>query len=503
MKSLKKRVQSTGIILMLLWAAYEYVKTTVIYQPEEVEVLEDNFDDEQDLERLEKTGESQKIDIDIKQEIETYMDEFARMYVSEICGGDQKVFMQTKEVYADDFGEPIELTVYKNEKEEDIRYKVQLYGETGSSVTDYYLCEDFIYVNQEKNYYSSQILTPNYDDVLYRETKDWIILDDTVYELLDDGEMVAVEDYSFYGIEEVKGWAESVEKPEEETEEKPESGQTETENRAGPEAAMLEALQTAVQHEIEEYVLADMDHDGAKEMIGAYRNEKNSWRAGYCSSDGKICEPISPDIISCGNDCCTLEMLDVGEETHIVFNCWNMMGNEKRYSVLALRDQKIICLVPLQYGYVWMSEEGDILLDVEDYDGMYEPNGDDDGIMTMHTWKDTYLYYEDGVYKEYGAVEMTETEFLSYQNAQLLKDKIEEELRQPDTVSMEYSYFRRKNGIIHIQCDVQADSGVIRFGYYTVRYQDKVLEDELGNYNPGRLFGSFVWGPDNGIETVY
>ena len=50
---------------------------------------------------------------------------------------------------------------------------------------------------------------------------------------------------------------------------------------------------------------------------------------------------------------------------------------------------------------------------------------------------------------------------------------------------------------------MQADSGVIRFGYYTVRYQDKVLEDELGNYNPGRMFASFVWGPDNRIETVY
>lgn len=269
------------------------------------------------------------------------------------------------------------------------------------------------------------------------------------------------------------------------------------------EAELLVKMQSVTQLVVEDHKYIDMDHDGMKELIGVYRDEKGLWRAGYCSSDGKLCEIISEDIISCGNDCCTLETLDVGEETHLVFNCWNMIGTEKRYTIAALRDQKIVCLVPLQYGYVWMADEGDILLNIEDYDGVYEPSGDGEGIMTMHTWKDTYLYYVDGVYKEYGASEITEAEFLTYQNAQLLKNKIEEELRQSDTKSMKYSYFRRKNGIMHIQCDVQAESGAIQFGYYTVRYQDKVLEGELGSYNPGRMFESFVWGSDSGIETVY
>ncbi len=104
------------------------------------------------------------------------------------------------------------------------------------------------------------------------------------------------------------------------------------------------------------------------------------------------------------------------------------MGNEKRYAILALRDQKPVCLVSLQYGYVRMSDEGDILLNVEDYDGMYEPYDDGGGAMMLHTWKDSYLYYEDGAYKEYGAARITETEFVSYQHAQTLKEIIEEEL---------------------------------------------------------------------------
>lgn len=45
-----------------------------------------------------ETEESQKTEIDVKQEIETYMEEFVNMYMSEVCGGDQKIFMQTKDI---------------------------------------------------------------------------------------------------------------------------------------------------------------------------------------------------------------------------------------------------------------------------------------------------------------------------------------------------------------------------------------------------------------------
>jgi len=38
-----------------------------------------------------------------------------------------------------------------------------------------------------------------------------------------------------------------------------------------------------------------------------------------------------------------------------------------------LRDKEISCLIDDNYGYVWMTGEGDILLDVEDYDVAYAP----------------------------------------------------------------------------------------------------------------------------------
>lgn len=119
-----------------------------------------------------ETEESQKAEIDVKQEIEAYMEEFVSSYMSEICGGDQKIFMQTKDIY----------------------------------------------VNEEKEYYSSQILAETYDDVLYRETTDWIILEDGIYLLQDNGEMKIEEDAPFYSIEEVKGWTEELEESKESAE---------------------------------------------------------------------------------------------------------------------------------------------------------------------------------------------------------------------------------------------------------------------------------------------
>lgn len=87
-------------------------------------------------------------------------------------------------------------------------------------------------------------------------------------------------------------------------------------------------------------------------------------------------------------------------------------------------------------------------------------------------------------------------------NAQGLKDQIEKELKQPDTTKMEYFYFRRNNGIIHIQCNVENEYGTITYGYYTVRYQEHTLERESGECTPGRMSPSLLWDGDD-IETVY
>ena len=247
------------------------------------------------------------------------------------------------------------------------------------------------------------------------------------------------------------------------------------------EESLLTIIQDAAGCEMETYVYVDMDHDGFKELIGACSNGGAGYLTWYCSSDGKTCCLIQEHNIDA--ETCTLKLIELDHETHVVINTYNMIGNGKRYTIIALKDSAIACLLSNKYGYVYMTESGDIILDVEYYDAMYDP----DGGLRGHTWYDTYLYFDGETYKEYGAIEITEAEYSCYENAQVLKDMIANELEQPDTVKLEYSYFVRKNNIMYIQCDRYDDSVEIYYGYYTVRFADGILDDQLGEYMEGRM----------------
>ena len=229
-----------------------------------------------------------------------------------------------------------------------------------------------------------------------------------------------------------------------------------------------------------------MDHDGMKELIGIYCDDAGIYQTWYCSYDGEICNLVHQN--GEAMDACEIELLDVGDETHIVLNSYRMMGTGKNFSIIKLQDNKIRLLVSDQYGYVSMADGKNIVLNVEAYDGMYDPAI---GGMIQHTSKNTYLFFDGNTYKEYGAVEISEQEFLNYQNAGAVKSLIEEQRRQSDTVSLEFKYFKRKNGIMHVQCNVQNDLGEIQYGYYTIKYYGDELEIDVGEYNPGQMEPNF------------
>ena len=248
---------------------------------------------------------------------------------------------------------------------------------------------------------------------------------------------------------------------------------------------LLAITQTTSGKQLENYVYTDMDHDGSKELIDVYSHNMGLYQTWYCSSDGATCLLVHQN--NKGMDACEIELLDLKNETHVVINAYCMMGTKKNYSIISLKDKDISCLASNKYGYVRMTENGDITLDIEAYDGIYEP----DFGMNVHTWKDTYLYFDGKTYKEYGAKEITETEYLSYKNAQSIKNMIAYELKESDTTKLEYSYFVRKNNILHIQCNVYSSSGTIQYGYYTVRISDGMLDEQSGEYTMGQMAPGF------------
>lgn len=73
------------------------------------------------------------------------------------------------------------------------------------------------------------------------------------------------------------------------------------------------------------------------------------------------------------------------------------------------------------------------------------------------TSKDTYIYYDNGAYKEYGAMLIQEAEFLNFENAKEINDKVALKMlsilsdNNLEAGQFVYKYYIRKNGIMHIE----------------------------------------------------
>lgn len=211
-----------------------------------------------------------------------------------------------------------------------------------------------------------------------------------------------------------------------------------------------------------QYVYEDLDRDGEKELVAVIEEERG-YEVWYCGSDGSRCEKVCEidDLM----DGYRLEILRLESETHVAVNRYNMLGNAKMYSILALKEGGIKSLVSDHWGYVYQNGDGDIVMDIEAYDGHYDVDLD---FYIRHTWKDTYLYYDGEKYREYAAAVLTEEEFLqSYENSSDVLDAVRQSVELAEGESLEItSIFVRGNGIVQIQCEHRFAYGSIDFFYF-------------------------------------
>lgn len=261
------------------------------------------------------------------------------------------------------------------------------------------------------------------------------------------------------------------------------------------EARLLAMAEEAAGGEMRSHVCLDMDGDGTKELLGVcYSSASGCNEVWYCDGDAEACGVVHRHEPSL--DVCSLEVLDAGAERHVAVNSHVGMGTTAFFSILALRDGGIVCLVDSQPGNVRATDAGDIVLYVESYDGEYDAVAD---FMLLHTVKDTYIFFDGDTYREYGATELSEEEFLQFENAGDLKAAIEHDLRFEDYDRLEYRYFLRPNGILQVQCDLHDVAGNISYGYYTVRWQDGAVEaSPLGDREPGQMAASL-----STLDVVY
>lgn len=129
----------------------------------------------------------------------------------------------------------------------------------------------------------------------------------------------------------------------------------------------------------------------------------------------------------------------------------------------------------------------------EGYDGMYDPAI---GYM-LHSYKETYLYWAGASYKEYGATQISESEFMNFANAAEIKEAAVRaaESMGNGTEELSFSYFVRPNGILHIQCDRTSPEGYIYYGYFTLEYKGDTIKGEIvPEYGFGNEIGKYTDG---------
>ena len=109
-------------------------------------------------------------------------------------------------------------------------------------------------------------------------------------------------------------------------------------------------------------------------------------------------------------------------------------------------------------------------------------------------WQRYYLYWDHNKqsYQNYDVKEITEEEFLSYENAQTARDEVETAIKEDSKQSLvdlnvgshfDYSYFRCDNGIIYVNYVITTDSDVLYYYSIFMERNGTVVLDERQNYD--------------------
>lgn len=121
--------------------------------------------------------------------VQDYMMHFINLYsTNAMNNSDSSMRIEEFETELDNDGSTATLVKYLDNENRCLRYRVELYGETMNTVINYYLCEKFVLISKQNNYYSSQILQAGWDDILYSDTQRWIHWNDRIYTFSDNGE---------------------------------------------------------------------------------------------------------------------------------------------------------------------------------------------------------------------------------------------------------------------------------------------------------------------------
>lgn len=213
---------------------------------------------------------------------------------------------------------------------------------------------------------------------------------------------------------------------------------------------LLQCLEDASGYKMEDYLCVDFDKDGTPDLAGTYPAD-GRWHIWYLSGS----DLTARNLTCTQSSHCELHCLPLDDRTHLILDFYDEKGADKCFSIYELNNSILHPVISDAFGYVFLDETSTfnhtLNVNVEDYGGGYGGY--------------TYLCYEDGSYKEYGAAAIPESQFMQYGNAQEVLQNIRTGLGSD---SIRYTYFLRGNGLLHVQCEWETPEQGTQFGYFTL-----------------------------------
>lgn len=234
------------------------------------------------------------------------------------------------------------------------------------------------------------------------------------------------------------------------TVEKTENAETEEDFSRGDLFTMFEEVNNET---VIDFLYDDYNKDGHYEafVLTGEKTEK-LW---YMSSDG--CEIVKEDLGENANseaDILTFQVKDYlllqreknGKKNTLVYSIDN--------------DNQVVEINISEKGYLYQNQEGEMVLQVTGQENTVSQN-------EKEFCCDYYLYYAlDEGFKEYGAIPIAKEQFLEFEGAQEILDKIYQECADYE---VECSFLYRSNHYIDINITLKKD-GTFEYKHMTVNY---------------------------------
>ena len=211
----------------------------------------------------------------------------------------------------------------------------------------------------------------------------------------------------------------------------------------------------------------DFDHDDLADLAVCTRGGDGTVTLWLLSGDGRTVK-----VSESGREMAELGISPTDAGDHLIFNTYNTAGSSTAFEIWELGFEEPV-LMAEGSGNAY-SEEGKLRVVVEDYDGMFMQ----DAGLAVHTWKNAYLGFEDMDYVEYGAVQLSEEEFLALGNAGRIRDILKNEEKEQGAAATSFAYFYRANDIVEIQTFSQMESGDRYFRITTLPCEGDSLDLE-------------------------